>query len=120
MNDHNAACSESARLCDQLLRKLGEKVPELRRADSHRWCGFFQDGRKRFAYVTHRRKSGRIEVWCLGSVDRLLRASALPIRKRAPTTGGFGNQFLARFFLDDPHHLDAAARLLADVSYPES
>ena len=62
----------------------------------------------------------RIEVWCLGEPDDLAQNTTLQVEPRTPTSGGFGLQFQARFFVDNLLDIDPAAELLYQVSYPLS
>lgn len=116
MSDHTESCSQSQDLCDALFAQLVRKIPHLQRSQSARWCALFEDGRKRFAYVTHRKRMNRIEVWCLGEFEQLEEHSDLPVKPRTPTTSGWRG-FGGRIFVDDISQIDAAAELLCQVSY---
>ncbi len=117
MSDHTESLSSSADLCDALYTGLAKRIPNLKRSQSYRWCAFFQEGSPRFAYVSHRKKSSRIEVWCRGEFEVLAARSPLTFHPRKPTSGGFGREFEARFFVDDAAQLPAAIQILYDVSY---
>ena len=120
MSDHSESCDESRALCDALFRGLSQKISDLQASRSMRWCGFFQSGRKRFAYINHRKTMARIEVWCLGEPGELAANPSLAVVPRTPTSGGFGEQFQARFLADGPSEIDAAIELLYRLSYPLS
>ena len=117
MSDHDQSYSESQELCDALLSVLAGRIPSLRTSQSERWCGFFEEGKRRFAYVNHRKRMNRIEVWFLGEPEELSDYSASGVELRSPTTGGFGRQFQARMFLDNTQQVNEVANLLVDVSY---
>jgi len=59
----------------------------------------------------------RIEVWCLGEPDTLVKYSRLHIKPRTATHGGFGRDFQARLFVNDQSEIDSVAELLHVVSY---
>ena len=117
MSDHSESGEASRHLCNALSRELQQRIPFLRRVQSARWCGFFQEGRKRFAYVNHRKQMSRIEVWCLGDPEALAKESRLTVKERSPTSGGFGREFRARFFVDELSDVVSAAEALVSVSY---
>jgi len=70
--------------------------------------------------MNHRKEQGRIEVWFLGEVDDESKYPNISIQARMPTSGGFGRDFGARFFLDSPRAVPEAARLLLNVSHAAS
>lgn len=117
MSGHSESCDESRDLCDALFQRLSRRIEHLQRSQSMRWCGFFEEGRKRFAYVNHRKRMTRIEVWCMGEPDDLVKLSHLPIKPRTATSGEFGQDFQARFFVNNLSEIDSAAELLGLVSY---
>jgi hypothetical protein len=92
----------------------------LQRSQSAKWCGYFEKGNKRFAYVNHRKEQNRIEVWFLGEVDDESKYPHLDIQARTPTSGGFGRDFGARFFLDSLDRIPEAGKLLLNVSHAAS
>jgi hypothetical protein len=120
MSAHSESCKESSILCDQLFHVLNQKIKNLQKSQSVRWCGFFEKGKKRFAYINHRKTQAKIEIWCLGNPDELMEKSTFSIIKRVPTSGGFGRDFQARFFIESSYEIEAVAQLLYSVSYPES
>lgn len=117
MNNHDESHWASALLCDRLFQSLSQRIPDLYREKRQRWCCFFKLGCKRFAYVSHRKKSVRLEIWFLGEVESPDRYPSLEIRRRSPTSGGFGRAFTARFYLDDLAQMKDAVDLLYEVSY---
>ncbi len=117
MSDHSEAGEKSQELCQGLANRLARRVPDFEVSPSAKWCGFYAKGRKRFAYVNHRKRLVRIEVWCLGELDDLAIYPNIEVEPRNPSTGGFSRDFQARFFLDDQSLLDVAADILFRVSY---
>jgi len=121
MTDHDAASRQSAALCEALCKALSASVPGLRRRQTKRWCAFRAPGGRRvFAYVTHRARQGRIEVWCLGASSELAAAArSLRVVARRPT-GGNWPAYGARFYLESPTQISEACRILSQVSVPRS
>jgi hypothetical protein len=117
VNAHNESHSDSAFLCDSLFQGLSQRIRDLQREERQRWCCFFKPGCRRFAYVSHRKQSARLEVWFLGEVESPDQYPTLDIRKRSPTSGGFGQAFKARFYLDNLSQMPDAINLLYYVSY---
>lgn len=71
MSAHSEASYGSQHLCQKLFDNLAISIPRLKRQQTKRWCALFEPGRNRFAYVSHRKRLSRIEVWCSGDVDKL-------------------------------------------------
>ncbi len=117
MSDHSEACQECKTLCDELYDHLSKRIPNLERVQTIRWCAVYQSERTRFAYICHRKKMSRIEVWCLGDLLELQRNTPLKIIPRKETRGGWGEGFQARFFLTDSSQIDYACDLMYQVSY---
>jgi hypothetical protein len=118
--DHFIASKESREYCDILFSKLNKLIPNLQRSQSKEWCGFFKQGRSRFAYINHRKRLSRVEVWFLGDTSTLQKSNGLQVEERQPTTGGFGKQYQARFFIDAPSQIDEAVKILYEISYQKS
>lgn len=116
MLDHDGASSGSQSLCDDLFRALNARIGDLQRVKTNRVCGFYQPKQKRFAYVYHRKTEDKLEVWFSGKVPNSEDYPHLPIRPRTPSTGGFGRDFQARFYLESPSQLHDAVALLYQVS----
>ena len=93
MSGHTESCDASRILCDALYPGLRSKIIDLRSSQSMRWCGLFESGSKRFAYINHRKTMARIEVWCLGELDVLAPNPTLQIEPRTQTSGGLGCNF---------------------------
>lgn len=77
----------------------------------------FEPGKNRFAYVSHRKKLPRIEVWCAGDVDKLISYSNINVIPREEIKGGWEERFSARFPLDDESNIIEACHLLFNISY---
>lgn len=120
MNDHDDGHSASISLCDELYYALNQIIGNLEREKNRKWCSFFQQDKKRFVYISHRKKRSRLEIWFLGEVEDAKQYPSLDIRMRTPTTGGFGKYFKARFYLDNSDQLQDAVNLLYRVSYSSS
>lgn len=118
MNHHHSASEGSRRMCERLESTLVSRIPNLLRSESNQWCGFSQAGGSKFAYVNHRKKMHRIEIWCMGEPDELQSYTQLQVHKRQPTTGGFGKKYQARVFLDSPEYIEEVANMLFKVSFP--
>jgi hypothetical protein len=119
-NHDHSSCSESRSFCDRLFDALSQRIEGLQRTKHKTWCCFFQPGRMRFAYVTHRMRTSRIEVWALGKVDALSSYASLKITPRAPTTGTWGKNYPTRFRVESASQLKDAEDFLFHVSYPKS
>ena len=119
-NYHNRASDESRWMCEKLEAILASKIQHLIRSESQQWCGLSQQGKSVFAYVNHRRRMKRIEIWIMGDPEKLQRHTTLTVQKRLPTTGGFGARFQSRVFIDSRDHLDEIANMLCVVSFPLS
>ena len=121
MSNHEESCQRSCALCDGLFEILSQKIEGLQRTQVKTWCCYSGPGRsKRFAYVTHRVRTGRVEVWFLGDAGAASNYPGLDIRTRAPTEGTYGTNYKARFCVEDESQIVAAANLLSRVSYPLS
>jgi hypothetical protein len=121
MSGHSESCGGSRDLCDQLFTAVKQLIPALKCGPTRRWCGYYAPGRKRFAYVSHFKMSDRVEVWCLGPLKDLQRASPPLVRARTQTAaGGWEDGFPGRFEITDPSQIPSAALLLRQVSYAHS
>jgi hypothetical protein len=119
MSDHDEASAESRELCDALFEGLQRQIPDLRRNPTKRWCGFYEVGRNRFAYVNHRRVAVSVKVWCLGDAADLVDIPGLSIELRTPTQSGWSN-FGTKFAINDASAIPAAVEFLHHESYPLS
>jgi len=117
MSGHTEACSESTDLCERLVAALARRIPDLRSSQSQRWCGVYRTGRPRFAYISHMKKSPRIEIWCRGDPSALKKESRINYRPRKIASGGWGPSFRGRFGVERLKDIDAAADVLYQHSY---
>lgn len=117
MNYHRSASEESRQMCEKLENILTNRIPNLIRSESEQWCSLNQIGRSKFAYVNHRKRLHRIEIWCIGDPEKLQSHTKLAVQKRQPTTGGFGDRYQARVFVDSERYLDEIAEMLVQVSF---
>lgn len=120
MSAHTQASTESSSLCDLLVERLRVHIPRLECARTKRWCGLFEPGRTRFAYISHRKRSGSVEVWCAGEVLKLKNHGGVPFTPRDRIGGGWEGKFPGRFLLKTARDVDGAVRLLHEVSYRAS
>ena len=120
MNRHRSASEESRQMCEHLEDILATKIPNLIRSESEQWCSLNQNGRSKFAYINHRKRLHRIEIWCMGDPEELQSRTKLVVQKRQPTTGGFGKLYQARVFVDSINYLDEIADMLLHISFPLS
>ena len=120
MNYHESASEQSRYMCEELERLLTRKIANLVRSEAVQWCSLSQPGRSKFAYINHRKRMERVEIWCMGDPEDLQRHTTLRVQKRKPTSGGFGDRYQARVFVDSPTHLEDVANMLLIVSFPIS
>jgi hypothetical protein len=120
MSAHTEASYESQYLCEKLFEMLLSRIPQLNRKQTKQWCALYDFGRNRFAYVSHRKRLSRIEVWCSGDVDELKKYSSIDVIPRDEIRGGWEEKFPARFVIDDESDIPAACDLLFNISYRAS
>jgi hypothetical protein len=111
ITDHDAASRASADLCDRLYTLLGQRIERLQRSKVGRWCCSFPEGENKFAYVTHRKRKRRLEVWFAGAEGSESRFPQRDIRPRSATDSGW-QRFNFRFYVEDLSQAIAAADLL--------
>ena len=97
-------------------------MPGLERAQTKKWCAFYEPGRSRFAYVRHRLSVAGLEIWCRGDTVALEKQPGIIFRERAaiPEDGGWEKSFPGRFEVILHEDIPAAANCLARVAYPAS
>jgi hypothetical protein len=119
---HADSCLGSQRLCDELYRLMSKAVPGLERAQTKKWCAYYEPGRSRFAYVRHRLSVAGLEIWCRGDTAMLDKQPGIVFRERAviPDAGGWEKTFPGRFEVVAHDDVPAAARCLVRVAYPAS
>ncbi len=117
-NAHQQASEESQDLCDALFGQLEARIPDLRRDNLQKWCGFYQENHNRFAYINHRKTMSMIEVWCTGDPSELAaKAQSLQIKPRDIIRTGWEKRFQCRFFVSSLDQINEAAAILYQVSY---
>jgi hypothetical protein len=108
-------------MCVQLFEALRQRIDGLQCRKVKTWCCYFALGRrKRFAYVTHRVRTGRLEVWALGEIQDTSVFPNLDIRPRMPTEGTWGTNYPTKFSVRDQSQVRDAVEFLFSVSYPLS
>lgn len=120
MTAHAEASSDSKDLCRELFDQLANRIPNLQRRETKRWCALFQPGRNRFAYVGHRKTSGEIEVWCAGDIEHLLDHGGIRVVPRTTMRIDWERRFPGRFFLKTAREVNGACALLYEVSFDAS
>lgn len=113
-----AEISVSKQLFYELSKKLKGNIAHLSVSETDKWCGFYQQGGKRFAYILLAKKKPKIEIWCLGDSEIIKPkySSILNFKQRQETTGGFGKDFQINFVIDDFNQIEQAAVLLSEIS----
>lgn len=117
MSGHVEACESSKDLCDKLYECLLRRIPNLRRIEGENYCALYQNNRKKFAYIRHRKKMFRIQIWPLGNPHELQKYTTLTIRPRKSLTPGWAESFTCSFFVDDVSEIDEACEPLYKVSF---
>jgi hypothetical protein len=117
MAPHSKACSGSASLCDHLFNGLSSKIPNLKRRPLQKSCAIFQDGKNRFAYVYHYKKSDTIAIWCRGDIAKLRALAGSTFRPRRTATDGTWGEFTGSFKVSSLEEIPAAVRCLFEEAY---
>jgi hypothetical protein len=118
MANHEASCSESAKLCEQLFDFLKQRIAGVTCERGQNWCAYRGRG-KVFAYVWHSSKDAWVNVWFRGSAGVCSSFPRLDIRPRNPTSGTW-KKFGGCFKLNNSREITDAAELLSSVSFPLS
>lgn len=61
--------SISKQLFYQLVERLKKNIVSLSVSETDKWCGFYQRGGKRFAYILLTKTKPKIDIWCSGNTD---------------------------------------------------
>lgn len=122
MSGHSEGSTDSKRICDLLYDALSQRIPDLRRTQTEKWCGLHRTGMRRFAYVAHRTSTGGVQVWCAGDPSSLATAGrGLRVVPRENTPKrGWEQNFPARFTIETEDQVGPAADMLYSVSYLSS
>jgi putative restriction endonuclease len=110
--------SVSKQLFYQLVELLKGTIVSLSFSESEKWCGLFQKGGKRFAYVLLAKRKPKIDVWCFGNVEYVKSKYSRTIKflPRQETSGGFGKEFQVSFVIENLEDIKNAVLLLTEVS----
>ncbi len=117
MSAHTTACEESRALCESLYSCLSKKIPNLQRSQSKNWCGLFQPGHKRFAYINHTKRKHQISIWFSGDPSDFQKKTSLTVMPRKKIETGWEKAFPARIFLRSQADVESACDALFQVSY---
>jgi hypothetical protein len=125
MCSHSAANEESKALCENLVKAIAILRPGVTRSESPGSCGYLHAPSSRFAYIYHRKKVRDVKVYFrfppdVAPTDLPL---SLPITCRSnlsDLSNPWAQRFPAFFLLTNPASVPAAAKVLAEVSYPKS
>ncbi len=116
MSAHTNSASESRALCIALFAELQQVLPLLERVETEHWCGFFQPGDSRFAYIHHYKTDARIQVWCRGVAADWQTQKAVFYVARTPTDSSW-QHFHGHFDITARTAIKAAAEALYLLSY---
>jgi len=110
--------SISKQLFYQLAEQLKKTIVGLSVSESDRWCGFYQRGGKRFAYILLAKRKPKIDIWCLGNVDYIHKkyGSKIKFKLRQKTSGEFGKNFQINFVIENSEDIGNAVLLLTEIS----
>ena len=110
--------SVSKQLFYQLAEQLKKHIIGLSVSETDKWCGFYQKGGKRFAYILLAKRKPKIDIWCLGSVANIKQKYAGKIKflTRQETSGGFGKNFQISFVAENSEDIKNAVSLLTEIS----
>ena len=110
--------SISKQLFYQLAEQLKKNIVGLSVSETDKWCGFYQKGGKRFAYILLTKTKPKIDIWCLGNTDYIKHKFAGKIKflARQETSGGFGKNFQISFVIENLDDIKDAVFLLTEIS----
>ncbi|MFH1946580.1 MAG: HNH endonuclease [Candidatus Magasanikbacteria bacterium] len=110
--------SISKQLFYQLAKQLKKNIVGLSVSETDKWCGLYQRGGKRFAYILLAKRKPKIDIWCLGNVDYIKNKYAGKIKFliRQKTSGGFGKNFQISFAVENSEDVENAVLLLTEIS----
>ncbi len=108
----------SKTLLKALIDAMRNKVAGFTFSETQRWCGFYQKGGKRFAYILKSKTKPKIDIWSWGHTEELREkyGNVFHFRDRIETTGSFAKQFQVNFILDNLRNVETAAKLLTEIS----
>jgi putative restriction endonuclease len=110
--------STSKQLFYQLVERLKKIIAGLSVSETDKWCGLYQKGGKRFAYILLAKKKPKVSIWCFGNVDYIKHKYAGKIKflTRQQTSGEFGKHFQVSFVIENTEDLENAVLLLTEIS----
>lgn len=110
--------SISKQLFHQLVEQLEKNIAGLYVSETDKWCGVYQKGGKRFAYILLAKTKPKIDIWCLGNVDYIHKkyGTKIKFKLRQETSGGFGKDFQINFVIENSKDIENAVPLLVEVS----
>lgn len=108
----------SKQLFYQLTERLKKNIAGLSVSESDKWCGLYQKGGKRFAYILLAKRKPKIDIWCLGNVDYIKQkySTKIKFKYRKETSGSFGKEFQLNFTVENIEDLENAVKLLTEIS----
>ena len=114
MNDVNI----SKQLFYELAGQLKKFIAGLSVSETDKWCGFYQKGGKRFAYILLHKRKPKIDIWCIGNVDSIEQkyAGKIKFKTRQETSGEFGKNFQINFVVENLEDVNTTVLLLAEIS----
>jgi len=110
--------SISKQLFYQLAEQLKKHIVGLSVSETDKWCGFYQKGGKRFAYILLAKRKPKIDIWCLGNLDYIHKkyGSKIKFKLRQGTLGEFGKNFQINFVIENSEDIENAVFLLTEIS----
>ena len=110
--------SISKQLFYQLAEQLKKCIVGLSVSETDKWCGFYQKGGKRFAYILLAKRKPKIDIWCLGNIDYIHKkyGSKIKFKLRQKTSGEFGKFFRINFVIENLEDIENAVLLLTEIS----
>ena len=94
-DEHATAGEQSRSLCDALFEELERQLPNLERRKTTRQC-LLRLGNGTFAWIRHRKRQAKIEVFSLAEPEMVDQYPLLD-RRRRPSS--FAPQMRSRFFV---------------------
>jgi putative restriction endonuclease len=110
--------SISKQLFYQLAEQLKKHIVGLSVSETDKWCGFYQKGGKRFAYILLAKRRPKIDIWCLGNIDYIHKkyGSKIKFKLRQGTSGEFAKNFQINFAIENSEDIENAVLLLTEIS----
>lgn len=108
----------SKQLFYQLAEQLKKIIVDLSVSVTDKWCGLYQKGGKRFAYILLAKRKPKVTIWCLGNADYIKHkyTGKIIFLTRQQTWGGFGKNFQVNFVIENTEDIENAVLLLTEIS----